>query len=226
MLLLLAASCFTSWPAASCAASAAGAHVHATRSAARGTISSHTLAAPSGGRELRAAPVHLGQRRSLQQYQPAVGALAALPPCPELERTLGPKVPLAQLGNFSNFPDLQQISSCQGLLVKDGDELHDLLAQPTPLVKRVQLNPAQVVFKYTRPFLPWVNGSVNIIDCGGDWLDLTVLAEITRVPAATVMFIRCELLYPDLSAPYAAQQWMLNSGSHTPCKVRRQLGRS
>ena len=188
MLLLLAVSCLMSWPAACCAASAAavpaaaGAHMNAAN--AGETISSHALSVPSGDRELRAAPALLGRRRSLQRFQPAFNALAALSPCPELERTLGPEAP--PFGNFSHYPDLQQICSCQGLLVKNGDELHDLLAQPTPLVKRMRLNPAQVVFKYTQPSLPWVNGSVNIIDCRGNWLDLTALAEIARVPAATV----------------------------------------
>ena len=184
MLLLLAVSCLVSWPAACCAASAAGAHVNAAH--AGETISSYALSVRSGDRELRTAPALHGRRRSLQRFQPAFNALAALSPCPELERTLGPEAP--PFGNFSHYPDLQQIRSCQGLLVKNGDELHDLLAQPTPLVKRMRLNPAQVVFKYTQPSLPWVNGSVNIIDCRGNWLDLTALAEIARVPAATVMF--------------------------------------
>ena len=218
MWLLLAASWLVSWPAAVCAAATAGAQLHVARGDA--TISSQTLAAASSGLELRATPFLHG-RRSLQNSQPAFDPFAALPPCPELDRTLGPEIPPAKLGNFSQYPDVQQIRSCQDLLVKDGDELHDLLAQPTPLVKRMRLNPAEVVFTYTQPLMPWVNGSVNIIDCRGNWLDLTSLEEPTQAPAATVLFNRCKLLFPDLSVPFATEQWMLETSVHTPCQVRR-----
>ena len=184
MWLLLIALWLDSWPATAYAAGSAGAHLHAARSGA--DVSSRALAA--SGRELRARPSLLGRRRGLLNAQPAFDPFAALPPCPELERTLGPEVPPAPLGNFSQYPDVQQIRTCQDLLVKDGDELHDLLAQPTPLVKRMRLNPAEVVFTYMQPLMPWVNGSVNIIDCRGNWLDLTSLEEPTQAPAATVMF--------------------------------------
>ena len=159
------------------------------------------------------------RRQILQDAAAATDAFAWLPPCPALDAHLGPAVPSARSGNFTSHPDFSQIRNCTAVPVTDSDNLRALIQRPLPLLKRMRLTSADGVFKYTAATLPWTNGSVNVIDCRGSWLDLTLLEEPALRPAI-VVFLACKLLMPDVISPIASEQWLVGCSIHWPCNVR------
>ena len=116
----------------------------------------------------------------------------------------------------------RSLPSASGSFVANGADLHSVLRQRQPAVKRVQLNPASLVIDYPDEALTFEPHSVNFIDCLGAWLDLTELVE-APIQQTTVVWANCRLILPDLHSNYAAHIWVFDSTFHYPCDVHPTL---
>ena len=63
-------------------------------------------------------------------------------------------------------------------------------------------------------------GSVNIVDCGNQLLDLRNYNVDDPAEDATFVFMNCHILFGDLTHYIASWMWGLDSTAATPCNVR------
>ena len=63
-------------------------------------------------------------------------------------------------------------------------------------------------------------GSVILIDCQEQFLDLRAFPVNNVMEDATVIFLRCQVLLSDLTKPLTRIQWTVDSSSILPCDVR------
>ena len=181
------------------------------------------LHAPLRGKQRMAAIAALNPRRALAAHEVSPPAPAlVLPPCPTLDNILTNQDPRSSSSNFSREFDVSEFAECEWLFIASGADLHSVLRQRRPTVKRVQLNPAPVVIDYPDEALTFEPHSVNLIDCLGAWLDLTELVE-APIQHTTVVWANCRLILPDLRSNYAAHIWVFDSTFQYPCDVRPTL---
>lgn len=85
------------------------------------------------------------------------------------------------------------------------------------------------VFKLAPPTTEWplrttaprfVPGSVNLINCQHEFLDLRSWPIHATTENTTLIIIDCQVLYPDLANTLTTLVWNINTGAIFPCNVR------
>lgn len=62
-------------------------------------------------------------------------------------------------------------------------------------------------------------GSVVMVDCQDQFMDLRALPVNSGMEDATLIFLRCQVLLPDLVEPLARVEWTVDSSRSMPCDV-------
>lgn len=68
-----------------------------------------------------------------------------------------------------------------------------------------------------------VPGSVNLINCQSQFLDIRNWPVDQPAEESTMLFLDCYILFPDLDHPLAALQWNIHTSISFPCDVRFPL---
>lgn len=66
-------------------------------------------------------------------------------------------------------------------------------------------------------------GSVNLIDCQGEFLDLRNWPTTGPKEEAAYVFIDCGVLFPDLDRTLTTLEWNIDTSINFPCDVRSCL---
>ena len=200
--------------------------LHASATFAQRTLGYHQGAA--AGQEHMGAS---GGRRLLQAPPATADRFANLPPCKALLSHLGKLQPndnpLGPDTNFTSKPDFGQISrTCLGWFSPSSPEEAVLaIEQPQPAVKLMRLLPLKPQqgrnqhFDFPSDRIRAAPNSVNVLWCDGQWLNMLLLRSYPPVQASMI-FMDCRVLLPDIDRGVAKQTWYVDSGLHPPCDVR------
>jgi hypothetical protein len=175
------------------------------------------------------------QRRGWQLLAPErnawltdLGMFSGVPPCEQLTSLIGPKRSLQDpLGNFTKNPDPALLQGCSesSLRILSGGDLSAALRELTPPVKLMTIDLSLHELAYPYSQLRMLPGSVNLINCEDKWVDLRKLQDLV-VPVATVIWLRCRILFSDVGNLMSTQLWLVHSGVHYPCSVRCHFTKS
>lgn len=169
-------------------------------------------------------------QQQAEDFAVSSGVFANVAPCqPLLDILTDTPEPGSNLGNFTEQPSEEVLRDCtdnNSAYLLQGTALADALRQAEPKLKVFKLAPPTTEWPLRTTAPRFVPGSVNLINCQHEFLDLRSWPIHATTENTTLIIIDCQVLYPDLANTLTTLVWNINTGTIFPCNGASALSKS